>query len=39
VALALTVVIAVFAVVIVRIVRRWFGRRIPAINRTTEIPP
>jgi hypothetical protein len=39
VALALTVLIAVFAVVIVRIVRRWFGRRIPAINRTTEIPP
>ena len=39
VALALTVLIAIFAAVIIRTVRRWFGRRIPEINRTTEIPP
>jgi uncharacterized protein DUF4126 len=35
VAIALTVLILIFATVIVRTVRRWFRRRIPAINRTT----
>jgi hypothetical protein len=35
VAIVLTVLILIFAAVIVRTVRRWFGRRIPAINRTT----
>ena len=37
VALTLTVLILVFAAVIIRTVRRWFARRIPAIDRTTEI--
>ena len=35
VAIALTVLILIFAAVIVRTVRRWFGRRVPAINPTT----
>ena len=39
VALALTVLIVVFAAVIIRTVRRWFGRRIPDVNRPTEILP
>jgi hypothetical protein len=34
VAIALTVLILIFAAVIVRTVRRWFGRRVPAINPT-----
>lgn len=33
VAVALTILIVVFAAVIIRAVRRWFGRRFPAIDR------
>jgi hypothetical protein len=35
VAIVLTILIVIFAAVIVRTVRRWFGRRIPAIDRPT----
>jgi hypothetical protein len=38
VAIVLTVLILIFAAVIIRTVRRWFGRR-RTINRPTEIPP
>lgn len=38
VAIALTVLIVIFAAVIVRTVRRWFGRRLPAITPTTGDP-
>ena len=38
VAVALTVIIILFAAVIIRVVRRWFGRRFAHISGTTGIP-